>query len=111
MRRIGFVGLFTLGLGACASQQGSQVMQVADESLTCQQLRAAITDAKAAEANADARRGGNAVGGIVDGLLIPGAVGNQVAANQFAANQAFDDAKAREDKLTVIYRQKKCGPG
>jgi|GEM_PF-4703202 len=107
MKTIGIVGILALSIGTCAAQQSSQQKPVADETLTCPQLRTAIANAKAVEAKA-AENKGSGVGGFIAGILIPGALGNTEMSNQFNANKAYANAKARLDKLTTLYRRKNC---
>jgi hypothetical protein len=107
MKNIEIVGALALALAACASQQNSAPKAVAEESLTCEQLKAAIAQAQTNSANADAAKG-NSAAGYIAAILIPGAAGNMIAGNQASADTVADNAKARVDKLEAISRQKNC---
>jgi hypothetical protein len=106
MKNLGIVGALALALTACASQSGPP-KPVAEESLSCEQLKAVIAQAKTNAANADAAKG-NSAAGYIAAILIPGAAGNMIAGNQASADTVADNAKARVDKLEAISRQKNC---
>jgi len=81
----------------------SLTRRVPDDAMNCGQLRVALADVKRAEHDVQANRSSGAVFAL-SLVVAPGAAGAQMA-----AEDAFKAAKAREEKLSALYKKKNCG--
>ena len=96
--------LFLISLvAACASPDVVDIKQVTDENLSCEQIIAAIKEAKEFEAEARGERtvtGTNVAAAI---FFWPG-----LAATYVNTQEALDAAKDRQKHLEKIYETKNC---
>ena len=91
------------GLCACATPEVVQVAQLGDENLDCQQLRAAIDDAGRFEREARHDRGITGTNVAAAAFFWPALIGTYMN-----TDEAIEAAKSRQERLTTIYRDKKC---
>lgn len=91
-------------LAGCATPEVVQVDQVGDESFDCEQLRAAIADAGRFEREARHDRGITGTNVAAAAFFWPALVGTYMN-----TDEAIEAAKRRQEHLTELYRDKKCG--
>jgi hypothetical protein len=90
-------------LCSCATPEVVVVDQVGDESLDCQQLRAAIDDASRFEREARHDRGITGTNVAAAAFFWPALIGTYMN-----TEEAIEAAKSRQERLTKIYRDKQC---
>jgi len=102
--KFALAGTLALGLTACATPRVVQVKQLGDESMSCQQIQAAIAEANRFEQAARSERGVTGKN-VAAAVFFPlGLVGTYVN-----TDEAIDAARMRRDQMMELYRRKNCG--